>query len=108
MFKQEGLSSLLLGFRPTMAGYILQGGAKFGLFEFFKAAATKRVGEDRAARNAMAIYLISSATAEVMASVLLCPFEALRIRKVGQPSFPTDILAGFRNVLQQEGVSGHG
>ena len=107
MFKQEGLSSLLLGFRPTMTGYLLQGGAKFGFFELFKAESTKLVGQERAANNSMAIYLASSATAEIVASFLLCPFEALRIRKVGQPTFPTAIMAGLRNVVQHEGVGGY-
>lgn len=106
MFRQEGLSSLLLGFRPTMAGYLLQGAAKFGFFEFFKATSTKTIGHERAVNNSMAIYLASSATAEIVASVLLCPFEALRIRKVGQPTFATGIVAGFRNVVHHESVGG--
>lgn len=107
MLKEEGLGSLLLGFRPTMAGYVLQGAAKFGLFELFKASATERLGQERAANNAMAIYLASSASAETLASVLLCPFEALRIRKVGNPTYPTGILDGLRTVTAQEGVGGY-
>lgn len=107
MFRQEGIGSLLLGFRPTMTGYMLQGATKFGLFELFKAQAAKVIGPERAAENAMAVYLASSASAETLASVLLCPFEALRIKKVGQPAFPTGIFPGLRTVVQSEGVGGY-
>eukprot|EP01089_Gocevia_fonbrunei_P013796 TRINITY_DN361_c0_g1_i5.p1 TRINITY_DN361_c0_g1~~TRINITY_DN361_c0_g1_i5.p1 ORF type:complete len:313 (+),score=18.51 TRINITY_DN361_c0_g1_i5:137-1075(+) len=106
MLQQEGASSLRRGFRPTVAGYLLQGAAKFGFFELFKARCTKLVGEMRASEYSMVIYLVSSATAEILGSFLLCPFEALRIRKVGQPAFPREIIAGFKNVVQQEGVGG--
>ena len=108
MYQEEGLASLRRGFRPTIAGYLLQGAAKFGFFELFKAECVRTLGSERAARNSMGIYLLSSATAETVASVLLCPFEALRIRKVGQTSFPKSILGGFRSVMQTDGVAGYG
>lgn len=76
----EGLKGFRLGFLPTMIGYHLQGLGKYGFYEVFKDLYGKVVGPENAAKNKTLGYAISSACAEVIADVLLCPWEAVKIR----------------------------
>ncbi|KAE8407226.1 mitochondrial phosphate carrier protein [Aspergillus pseudonomiae] len=103
---QEGAAALTTGFGPTVIGYFLQGACKFGGYEFFKKLTVDAIGQDAASRNRNAVYLTSSATAEFFGDVLLCPFEAVRIRLVSQPTFARGLVDGLRKMALQEGVSG--
>ncbi|KAH8071324.1 hypothetical protein JL720_11539 [Aureococcus anophagefferens] len=68
-------------------GYFIQGWFKFGGVEFFKINITRKVGEETAWNNKTPIYLLSSAMAEFIADIFLCPYEACRIRLVSDPSY---------------------
>ena len=57
-------------------GYGLQGFGKFGFYEMFKDVYKAALGEKAAQYQTMG-FLISSACAEVIADVLLCPWEAV-------------------------------
>ena len=57
-------------------GYGLQGFGKFGFYEMFKYVYKAALGEKAAQYQTMG-FLISSACAEVIADVLLCPWEAV-------------------------------
>ena len=50
-----------------------QGWFKFGGVEFFKINITQKVGEKTAWDNRTSIYLLSSACAEFIADIFLCP-----------------------------------
>ncbi|KAI9372426.1 mitochondrial carrier domain-containing protein [Aspergillus egyptiacus] len=100
----EGAGALLTGFGPTAAGYFLQGGFKFGGYEFFKQQWINQLGYETASRNRTAIYLASSGSAEFFASIALCPLEATRIRLVSQPEFASGLLSGFGKILKNEGI----
>lgn len=81
----EGASALLTGFGPTAVGYLVQGGAKFAGYEFFKRQFASLAGDpERATKHRTAIYLSASASAEFFADILLSPLEATRIRLVSQ------------------------
>ncbi|RDA85934.1 hypothetical protein CP532_0814 [Ophiocordyceps camponoti-leonardi (nom. inval.)] len=105
---KEGASALLTGFGPTAAGYLVQGGAKFAGYEYFKKrymtafAATP----SEAVAHRTAIYLTASATAEFFADVLLCPLEATRIRLVSQRGYATGLTTGFMRMAREEGLAG--
>ncbi|KTW27627.1 hypothetical protein T552_02069 [Pneumocystis carinii B80] len=103
--RNEGAGALLTGFGPTAAGYFLQGGFKFGGYEFWKQYAINFFGIETATKNRTAIYLGSSAIAEFFADVALCPLEATRIRLVSQPTFATGLVSGFLKILRNEGAS---
>jgi solute carrier family 25 phosphate transporter 3 len=60
----------------------VQGWFKFGGVEFFKVNIAQSLGEQKAWDNRTAIYLGSSAMAEFIADIFLCPLEATRIRLV--------------------------
>jgi len=57
-------------------GYGLQGFAKFGFYEMFKDVYKGALGE-KAYQYQTIGFLVSSACAEVIADVLLCPWEAV-------------------------------
>ncbi|KAI1651242.1 mitochondrial phosphate carrier protein [Daldinia loculata] len=98
--------ALLTGFGPTVTGYFLQGAFKFGGYEFFKRQTNDFLGPEKAAANRNAVYLASSAAAEFLGDILLCPFEAVRIRLVSQPSFAPNMLSAFGRMVKHEGMAG--
>ncbi|KAG6033318.1 hypothetical protein E4U19_006652 [Claviceps sp. Clav32 group G5] len=104
---KEGTGALLTGFGPTAVGYLVQGGAKFAGYEYFKKQYISLVGgPEKAVDSRMAIYLGASATAELFADVLLCPLEATRIRLVSQRGYATGLMSGFGRMAREEGFRG--
>ena len=68
----EGPSGLLTGFGPTAVGYLVQGGAKFAGYEFWKKQFTQIAGDqETAVRYRTAIYLGASSVAECVSRVSL-------------------------------------
>ncbi|KAH8911448.1 mitochondrial phosphate carrier protein [Coniochaeta sp. PMI_546] len=102
----EGAAALATGLGPTIAGYSLQGAFKFGGYEFLKARAIDALGYKTASDNRYAVYLGSSALAEIAGDIALCPFEAVRIRLVSQPGFGKGLWDGFSRIVTEEGIRG--
>ncbi|KAI0490466.1 mitochondrial phosphate carrier protein [Xylaria cf. heliscus] len=102
----EGAGALATGLGPTVAGYFLQGAFKFGGYELLKTRAIDTLGYETASKNRYAIYLGSSALAEIAGDIVLCPFEAVRIRLVSQPGFGRGLMDGFAGIVRQEGIRG--
>ncbi|SPO02606.1 related to phosphate transport protein MIR1 [Cephalotrichum gorgonifer] len=102
----EGIGALATGLGPTVAGYFLQGAVKFGGYEFLKGRAADYFGPETASKNRYAIYLGSSALAEMAGDLLLCPFESVRIRLVSQPGFGRGLWDGFGRIVREEGMKG--
>lgn len=50
----------------------------------------------------------SSAAAEIIGSIALCPWEAIRIRMVSQPEMFKNLnaISGTKAVYKQEGIAG--
>jgi solute carrier family 25 (mitochondrial phosphate transporter), member 3 len=85
----------------------VQGAAKYGFYEYFKHLYTELAGEENAKKYKTAIYLAGSASAEFIADVGLCPFEAVKVRM--QTSIPpefTGTLQGINTITGKEGVAG--
>ncbi len=76
----EGLSGLTLGLGPTLLGYSAQGMFKFGFYEMFKDVYKSIVGEENSVKYKKIGWSISSASAEIIADIALCPFEAVKVR----------------------------
>jgi solute carrier family 25 phosphate transporter 3 len=102
--KTEGIMTLTTGLGATAAGYFVQGWFKFGGVEFFKVNFAKALGEKKAWDNRVSIYLLSSALAEIIADLFLCPLEAIRIRSVSDASFPKGVGSGIARMVQTDGV----
>ena len=58
-------------------------------------------------RYKTSVYLAASASAELIADVALCPFEAVKVRmQTSIPPFASGTLSGLSIVTGKEGVSG--
>ncbi|KAE8148655.1 mitochondrial carrier domain-containing protein [Aspergillus avenaceus] len=103
----EGFRGVFTGWGPTFFGYSAQGAFKYGGYEFFKKFYSDLVGVENANRWKTSLYLTASASAELIADVALCPFEAVKVRV--QTTIPPDIrstFTGISNVVAKEGVAG--
>lgn len=67
----------------------MQGFGKFGFYEMFKDVYKAALGE-KAAQYQTVGFLVSSACAEVIADVMLCPMEAVSTRRLDSVDFIYD------------------
>lgn len=102
LWKEQGPSALWRGWSGKFFGYGVQGGCKFGLYEYFKRHYASLLPE----HNGTTIFFISSASAQVFADVALCPFEAVKVRVQTQPRFAKGLGDGFPKLYATEGLSG--
>lgn len=86
-----------------------QGAFKYGGYEFFKKTYSDLVGEENAHNYRTWVYLAGSASAEFIADIALCPFEAIKVRmQTTIPPFATGTLNGWGIITGKEGVAGYG
>ena len=83
----SGLRALVRGWGPTLLGYSAQGALKFGLYEYYKHQLLARMDPLAAVVYRDLVYVASSAAAEVVADVALCPFEAVKVRVQTSPTY---------------------
>ncbi|KAL2846951.1 mitochondrial carrier domain-containing protein [Aspergillus pseudoustus] len=103
----EGFRGVFTGWSPTFFGYSAQGAFKYGGYEYFKKFYSDLVGVDNAAHYKTALYLTASASAELIADVALCPFEAVKVRT--QTTIPPEFrstFGGISAVVAKEGTAG--
>ncbi|PYH92732.1 mitochondrial carrier [Aspergillus ellipticus CBS 707.79] len=103
----EGFRGVFTGWSPTFFGYSAQGAFKYGGYEYFKKFYSDLVGAENAARWKTSLYLTASASAELIADIALCPFEAVKVRM--QTTIPPDFrstFGGISTIVGKEGVSG--
>ncbi|KAF8713203.1 Mitochondrial carrier, partial [Rhizoctonia solani] len=102
----EGPRGLLTGFGPTAVGYLVQGGAKFAGYEFWKKKFVELAGSrEEAVKHRTAIYLVGASVAEFFADILLTPLEATRIRLVSDRTYATGLVTGFTRMAREGGVA---
>jgi len=101
---KSGFSGLVKGWAPTAVGYSIQGLGKFGFYELFKHEFSSAVGEDNAYKYRDLVYLCASASAEFIADLGLCPFEAVKVRIQTNPQYARGLLDGFPKMYASEGV----
>ena len=104
IFSKEGLRGVFFGWSPTFVGYSFQGAGKYGFYEIFK----NLYGETLFPNTPKTIvYLGASASAEFLADIALCPFEAIKVRmQTTLPPFANTMREGWGKVTQKEGVGG--
>lgn len=99
--QEEGPAMLLQGLGSTCLGYLLQGAVKYGLWETFLAS----MGYGTAAGiTKVWILVLAAFSADMIASVVLCPFERARIRLVSDPEYARGPLKAMAQMVQDEGV----
>lgn len=100
----SGLGGLVKGWGPTAVGYSLQGAFKFGFYEFFKHEYGKFFSEQDAKKYKDLIYIAGSASAELIADIALCPFEAVKVRVQTSPQYARGMMDGIPKMLAEGGV----
>jgi len=100
---KSGFAGLVKGWGPTAWGYSIQGLCKFGFYEYFKHQFSVMVGEDNAYKYRDVVYLFASASAEIIADLGLCPFEAVKVRVQTNPHFARGLLDGLPKIYASEG-----
>lgn len=76
IYRNQGIKGFTVGWHATLIGYSFQGFGKFGFYEMFKDVYKWALGP-KASQYQTLGFLCSSACAEVIADVFLCPFEAV-------------------------------
>lgn len=107
IYRAEGVRGIFTGWSPTLFGYSAQGAFKYGWYEYFKKTYSDVVGPENAHRHKTSVYLAASASAEFLADIALCPFEAVKVRMQGSLQSPfKGTLDGISKVAAAEGVAG--
>jgi solute carrier family 25 (mitochondrial phosphate transporter), member 3 len=126
IYRGEGLRGVFTGWSPTFFGYSVsrlipryiilnvtnilfqaQGAFKYGGYEFFKHFYSDLVGEETSRRWRTSLYLAASASAEFIADIALCPFEAAKVRmQTTIPPFAKGTFDGISKITGKEGVAG--
>jgi solute carrier family 25 (mitochondrial phosphate transporter), member 3 len=105
--RTEGLRGIFTGWSPTFFGYSAQGAFKYGGYEIFKKFYSDLAGPENAHRYRTALYLTASASAEFVADLALCPFEAIKVRmQTTIPPFANGTISGWKTITAKEGTAG--
>merc|ERR1719436_414922 len=104
--RTEGTAALTTGAMPTFQGYFVQGWFKFGGVEICKTQFAKKLcsSEQEAWQKRDFITLGGSACAEFVADIFLCPYEAVRIRAVSDPTYASGMLGTGKKMVAEMGV----
>jgi len=103
--KNEGRAALITGWLPTFQGYFVQGWFKFGGVEVCKTKLAMACSSEKVAyQKRDAITLGGSAIAEFVADIFLCPYEAVRIRSVSDPTYASGMAATGKKMVSEMGV----
>ncbi|KAM6538842.1 Cu/Pi carrier, variant 2 [Fusarium falciforme] len=107
IYRAEGIRGIFTGWSPTLFGYSAQGAFKYGWYEFFKKTYSDMAGPEAAHKYKTGLYLAASASAEFLADIALCPFEAVKVRMQGTiPNPYTGTFNGISSVTAKEGAAG--
>jgi len=104
IYAKEGLRGVFFGWSPTFVGYCFQGAGKYGFYEIFKYQYGEKLFPGT---NKTVIFLGASASAEFIADVFLCPFEAIKVRmQTTLPPFANTLREGWSKIVAKEGYGG--
>jgi len=100
--RTEGWQALLLGWQPTLLGYLYYGITVYPGYEFFKRLFITLAGPALAASFRAPLVLLAGASATVIACLGVCPAEAIRIRMVADSSLRGQGLAEVLSVVSEQ------
>jgi solute carrier family 25 (mitochondrial phosphate transporter), member 3 len=99
-----GLKGVVRGWAPTLVGYSLQGLCKFGFYEYFKWSYGNLIGAENSIKYKSLLYTAASSSAEFIADIALCPFEAVKVRVQTSPQFARGLVDGMGRIIREEGA----
>ncbi|KAL6510650.1 Mitochondrial phosphate carrier protein 1, mitochondrial [Orobanche hederae] len=100
--REEGASALWRGWSSKLFGYGIQGGFRFGLYEYFKKVYSDLLVD----QSKGVIFFLSNSSAQIFVDVALSPFEAVKILVQAQSSFAKVLADGFPKVYANKGLYG--
>jgi len=104
IIREEGFRGVFLGWSPTFVGYSFQGAGKYGFYEIFKYIYGDNLFPNA---NKTLVFMGASASAEFLADIFLCPFEAIKVRmQTSLPPFATTMREGWGKIVAKEGIGG--
>lgn len=104
IYAKEGLRGVIFGWSPTFVGYSFQGAGKYGFYEYFKNLYGDHLFPNM---NRTVVHLGASASAEFLADVALCPWEAIKVRmQTTLPPYAQNMRQGWSKIVAKEGMSG--
>ena len=107
LLQEQGAKGFFRGWVPTLLGYSAQGACKFGFYEFFKKTYSDMAGPEFATKYKTLIFLAGSASAEFIADIALCPFEAVKVRVQTKPGYAKGLSDGFPKFVKADGYAGY-
>ncbi|GMM51489.1 Cu/Pi carrier [Starmerella bacillaris] len=106
IIRTEGRGALFTGFGATFIGYSLQGAGKYGFYEVFKYKYSQLIGEENAVKFKTGLFLAASASAEFLADILLCPWEAVKVKTQATiPPIKGNVFSVFAKTAGEGGLS---
>ncbi|KAF3901328.1 Mitoferrin-2 [Dactylellina cionopaga] len=103
IYAKEGARGVFTGWAPTFVGYSFQGFGKYGFYEIFKHIYGDNLFPNM---NRTVVYLGASASAEFIADILLCPFEALKVRmQTTIPPYARNLRGAWAKAMVDGGVA---
>jgi len=105
MEEGNGVGAFFTGWAPTFAGYFVWGGTIYTVVELVRRYLTDYLGQTFAdvATLEVPIVIFASSLSAVFGALVICPFEAVRIRTVSRPEFGTNIVDVFDRMVKDEG-----
>lgn len=104
IYKTDGIRGVFFGWSPTLVAYSLQGAGKYGFYEVFKYTYGENLFPNT---NKTVVYLAASASAEFLADIMLCPFEAIKVRmQTTLPPYARTVREGWTRIVAKEGIAG--
>lgn len=103
IYAKEGVRGIFTGWSPTFVGYSFQGLGKYGFYEVFKHIYGDNLFPNT---NKTVIFLGASATAEFIADIFLCPFEALKVRmQTTVPPYASTLREAWGKTTAEGGIA---
>lgn len=103
IYAKEGLRGVFTGWSPTFVGYSFQGLGKYGFYEVFKHVYGDNLFPNM---NRTMVFLGASASAEFIADLFLCPFEALKVRmQTTVPPYARNLREAWAKTTAEGGIA---
>ena len=102
IYAKEGLRGVIFGWSPTFVGYSFQGAGKYGFYEYFKYLYGDHLFPNM---NRTVVFLGASASAEFLADMALCPWEAIKVRmQTTLPPYAQNMRQGWSKIMASDAV----
>ena len=101
--KEEGPTAFFSGWIPTLLGWFGGGAVLYATTEVIRRTLTDLAGANADSLE-VPIILAAAAVASAATVTIVCPFDAVRIRQVANPSYGKNAPAVAKRMISEEGI----